>query len=118
MNFTDTTPRRVWPSAPPLRTPDELPTAVGADAGHRVGTGRAKGALVAADVGDPVGRERRMASLALGAPLEGHVSSVSPIPRLIRNTCPSGWRTCISRTFHGMSVGGQVTSIPCSRQCR
>src|SRR5688572_32153936 len=38
--------------------------------------------------------------------------------RLIRKTCPSGCRTCISRTCHGMSVGGQVTSRPCSVQCR
>src|SRR5204863_1523374 len=45
-------------------------------------------------------------------------SSVSSIPRLILNTCPSGCRTCISRTFHGMSVGGHVTSRPCSRQRR
>ena len=27
---------------------------------------------------------------------------------LTRNTWPSGWRKCISRTFHGMSVGGKV----------
>jgi hypothetical protein len=38
-----------------------------------------------------------------------------PLP--IRKTWPSGWRTCISRTFQGMSVGGQVTSSPCARQC-
>ena len=31
-------------------------------------------------------------------------------PRLIRKTWPSGWRTCVSRTCQGMSVGGQVTS--------
>src|SRR5467141_4172643 len=33
-----------------------------------------------------------------------------PLPT--RNTCPSGCRTCISRTFHGMFVGGKVTSSP------
>jgi len=40
-------------------------------------------------------------------------SSFRPFP--MRNTCPSGCRTCISRTFQGMSVGGQVTSMPCVR---
>src|SRR5882672_11763547 len=33
-----------------------------------------------------------------------------PLPT--RNTCPSGCRTCISLTLHGMSVGGKVTSSP------
>src|SRR5262245_47822791 len=37
-------------------------------------------------------------------------SSSSPLP--IRNTCPSGCRRCISRTLHGMLVGGNVTSRP------
>src|SRR6476646_6204387 len=36
----------------------------------------------------------------------------SPIPRLTRNTCPSGWRNYMSRTFHAMLVGGNVTSSP------
>src|SRR5258708_39914464 len=45
----------------------------------------------------------------------GYSSSSSPW--LMRKTCPSGWRTCISRTFHGSSVGGQVISSPCSTQC-
>jgi len=64
------------------------------------------------------------------AEVEGHVApqeqpsalhgtwSASSIPRLILKTWPSGWRTCISRTPHGSSVGGQVTSRPSSRQCR
>src|SRR5882757_4861591 len=34
------------------------------------------------------------------------------MPLLTRNTCPSGCRKCISRTFHGMLVGGKVTSSP------
>src|SRR5512140_1222729 len=104
MNFTSSAPRLVWPSAPPLRARDQLPAAVGTDTRHRVGARRTEGALVAADVGGPVGRERRMAALALDAHFERHCSSVSPMPRLIRNTWPSGWRTCISRTFQGMSV--------------
>src|SRR5882762_1125741 len=41
----------------------------------------------------------------------------SSIPWLILKTWPSVWRTCISRTPHGSLVGGQVISIPCSRQC-
>lgn len=40
----------------------------------------------------------------------------SPVARLMRKTWPSGWRTCISRTFHSISVRGNVTSRPCSRQ--
>src|SRR5215467_5608170 len=43
--------------------------------------------------------------------------TVHPRAWLIRKTCPSGWRTCISRTFQGISVGGQVTSSPCDIQC-
>src|SRR5580704_17248768 len=39
-----------------------------------------------------------------------YFSSVSSLPLLIRNTCPSGCRTCVSRTPHGVSVGGKVTS--------
>ena len=31
---------------------------------------------------------------------------------------PVGWRTCISRVFHGMSVGGHVTSRPRSMHRR
>ena len=38
-------------------------------------------------------------------------------PLLTRNTCPSGCRTCISRTFHGILVGGNVTSNPAATQC-
>jgi len=38
-------------------------------------------------------------------------------PRPTRNTWPSGWRRCISRTFHGISVGGNVTSNPTATQC-
>jgi hypothetical protein len=34
------------------------------------------------------------------------------MPRLTRNTWPSGWRRCVSRTFHGMSCGANVTSRP------
>jgi len=34
------------------------------------------------------------------------------MPLLMRKTWPSGWRTCISRTFHGMSVGGKVIPTP------
>jgi hypothetical protein len=36
-------------------------------------------------------------------------------PRLTRNTCPSGWRRCISRTFHGIPEDGNVISSPDSR---
>src|SRR5260370_17529370 len=39
------------------------------------------------------------------------------MPLLTRNTCPSGCRTCISRTLHGMSVGGKVTSSPAATHC-
>src|SRR5216683_4262009 len=39
------------------------------------------------------------------------------MPLLTRNTCPSGCRTCISRTFHGISVGGKVTSSPAAVHC-
>jgi len=39
------------------------------------------------------------------------------IPLLTRKTCPSGCRTCISRTFHGMSSGGKVTSSPAATHC-
>src|SRR5262245_17657154 len=46
------------------------------------------------------------------------IYSAFSISLLIRKTCPSGWRICISRTFHGSFVGGMVTSIPSSRQCR
>lgn len=35
----------------------------------------------------------------------------------MRNTCPSGCRTCISRAFHGISVGGNVTSKPAATHC-
>src|SRR5215471_9020470 len=35
----------------------------------------------------------------------------------MRNTWPSGWRRCISRTFHGILVGGNVTSKPAATQC-
>ncbi len=43
--------------------------------------------------------------------------ATSSIPLLTRNTCPSGCRTCISRTFHGISAGGNVTSSPAARHC-
>lgn len=43
---------------------------------------------------------------------ELYSSAASPSPLLTRNTCPSGWRRCISRTLHGMSVGGNVMSNP------
>ena len=36
----------------------------------------------------------------------------SSSPLLIRKTWPSGWRTCISRTFQGSSVAGRCTSMP------
>lgn len=36
---------------------------------------------------------------------------VSSIPRLTRNTWPSGCRMCISGTFHGSFVGGEATSM-------
>jgi hypothetical protein len=39
------------------------------------------------------------------------------MPLLTRNTCPSGCRTCISRAFHGMSVGGKTTSSPSATHC-
>ena len=38
-------------------------------------------------------------------------------PRPTRNTWPSGWRRCISRTFHGISVSGNVISSPAATQC-
>src|SRR5271166_769295 len=38
-------------------------------------------------------------------------------PLLTRKTWPSGWRRCISRTFHGISVGGNVISNPAAMQC-
>src|SRR5438309_6403510 len=38
-------------------------------------------------------------------------------PQPTRNTWPSGWRRCISRTFHGISVGGNVTSSPAATHC-
>ncbi len=41
----------------------------------------------------------------------------SPMPLLTRNTCPSGCRTCISRVFHGMSVGRKVTFSPAATHC-
>jgi hypothetical protein len=44
--------------------------------------------------------------------------SASTVPLLTRKTCPSGCRTCISRTRHGMSVGGKVTSSPAATHCR
>jgi len=54
------------------------------------------------------------------APL-GHQDSLSDpyasVPLLTRNTCPSGCLTCISRTCHGMSSGGKVTSSPAARHC-
>src|SRR5881396_1649293 len=37
------------------------------------------------------------------------------MPLLTRKTCPSVCRRCISRTFHGMSVGGNVTFEPLPR---
>jgi TonB family protein len=49
------------------------------------------------------------AGLHAGPPEGGRYSSIA---LLIRNTWPSGCRTCISRTFHGISVGGHVTSRP------
>src|SRR5258708_21816792 len=58
--------------------------------------------------------DQRVASSPLTV-LDPHSSR--PIPRLTRNTCPSGWRRCISRTFHGMSVGGEVTSNPAATHC-
>src|SRR4051812_34189128 len=36
---------------------------------------------------------------------------------LTRNTCPSGWRKCISRTCQGMLLGGNVTSSPAATHC-
>lgn len=39
------------------------------------------------------------------------------MPLLTRNTCPSGCLTCISRTCHGMSFGGKVTSSPTAKHC-
>src|SRR6266851_1240532 len=39
------------------------------------------------------------------------------MPLLTRNTCPSGCRRCISRTFHGMSAGGKVISRPAATHC-
>src|SRR5580704_11711527 len=39
------------------------------------------------------------------------------MPLLTRNTCPSGCRKCISRAFHGMFVGGKVTSNPAATHC-
>lgn len=41
-----------------------------------------------------------------------HSHAALRMPLLIRKTCPSGWRTCISRTFHGMFVGGNTISTP------
>ena len=41
----------------------------------------------------------------------------SAMPLVTRNTCPSGCRTCISRTFQGMLVGGKVTSSPAVTHC-
>src|SRR5262245_4617219 len=35
---------------------------------------------------------------------------IHPIPALTRNVCPSGWHRWNSRTPHGSSVGGIVTS--------
>src|SRR5882762_754767 len=55
-------------------------------------------------------RERRPA-------LQGHSSSVPPRPLPTRNTCPSGCRRCISRTFHGILVGGKVMSSPAATHC-
>src|SRR6266404_6096749 len=43
--------------------------------------------------------------------------ATSAIPLLTRKTCPSGCRTCISRTFHGISAGGNVTSSPAATHC-
>src|SRR5262249_15726817 len=43
-------------------------------------------------------------------------SSASSRPLLTRKTWPSGWRRCISRTLHGSSVGGMVTSNPAAMQ--
>src|SRR6267378_5482256 len=43
--------------------------------------------------------------------------ATSAIPLLTRKTCPSGCRTCISRTFHGMSAGGNVTSSSAATHC-
>jgi hypothetical protein len=48
---------------------------------------------------------------------EGPKPHTSSVPLLTRNTCPSACRTCISRTFQGMSVGGKVTSSPAATQC-
>jgi hypothetical protein len=38
-------------------------------------------------------------SLICATHLERKRASAQPRPWLTRNTCPSGWRTCISRTF-------------------
>lgn len=38
-------------------------------------------------------------------------------PRPTLKTWPSGWRRCISRTFHGISVGGNVISSPAATHC-
>src|SRR5882762_4623405 len=43
--------------------------------------------------------------------------ATSSIPLLTRKTCPSGCRTCISRTFHGISAGGNATSSPAATHC-
>jgi hypothetical protein len=42
--------------------------------------------------------------------------SPSSRPLLTRKTWPSGWRRCISRTFHGSLVGGMVISRPAPTQ--
>ena len=46
-----------------------------------------------------------------------HTCATSSTPSLTRKPCPSGCRTCISRTFHGMSVGGKVTSSSAAKHC-
>jgi hypothetical protein len=51
---------------------------------------------------------------ALAEALKPHSSSR---PLLTRNTCPSGCRRCISRTLHGMSVGGKAMSSPAAKHC-
>src|SRR6185503_10561191 len=63
-------------------------------------------------------RARRYGALVAGLLDQISGRTAYSLPRPILKTCPSGWRTCISRTPHGMSVGGHVTSMPCSRQWR
>src|SRR5713101_5723583 len=58
-----------------------------------------------------LGRQRKRREL------RPHSCATHSMPLLTRNTCPSGCRRCISRTFHGMSAGGKVTSRPAATHC-